>query len=388
MEEVAQIWLPELVEQEAEVERAADQGFSAKTQEGDGEDLEQKQFMAKAMAEAAEETQKHREFMEQARARVRLQEHQTQAFLDHLVNESLQAVAGMQKDFQDWRQQWQVECASMTTAAKEGGVSFTESVKGRVEECWANMAAECTEMKRETCDEFKQLSARMKVLSKEVSGKCQAAMERLGEKERRSMRDSSSHARDLVQNIALHCTGTLQDSVGEIIAGVMQGAQWAKETGGEPPQHGQRVFKILAECERIAKNLKSAEAKAKRGEEKAIVMERGLYELSCRMDRMEQSQSLSGRAFLGEDAPGGGGQLVSDVGAQQKTHVLAGQHGGADVSNAKQKLCNESQMFRGPRFIAHLLLSQFTTEIFRVGDIRKSRFFGILDLSFSNCTAS
>ena len=119
-------------------------------QGGDGEELERWKVAAKAMAEAAEETKKHSELMEQARARVRLQEHQTQAFLDHLVNESLQAVPGMQKDLQDWRQQWQIECASMTTAAKEGGSFFTESVKGCAEECWAKMAAECTGMKSKT----------------------------------------------------------------------------------------------------------------------------------------------------------------------------------------------------------------------------------------------
>ena len=148
----------------------------------------------------------------------------------------------------------------------------------------------------------------MEAWSKEVSSKCQAAMEQLEEKERRKMRDSSSQARDLVKNIALHLTGTLQESVGEIIVGVMQGVQWAKETGGDPPQHGQRVFKILSECERIAKNLKSAEARAKWGEEKAAALERGLHEISWRMDRMEQNQNLSGTVFLDGSAPGGGGQ--------------------------------------------------------------------------------
>ena len=81
--------------------------------------------------------------------------------------------------------------------------------------------------------------------------------------------------------------------------------QWAKKMEGDPPQHDQRVLKILSECERIAKNLKNAEAKAKWGEEKVVALERDLHEISWRLGRVEQQQNLRGAAALDGSAAGG-----------------------------------------------------------------------------------
>ena len=121
-------------------------------------------------------------------------------------------------------------------------------------------------------------------LSEEVNKKCRSIMEQCEENERREMKETFAHTHDLAQCITLHLTGALHASVGEIVIGVVQGMQWAKETGGALPAHGQKVLKILAECERIAENLKETQW----GEDKAALLEQSMKGIMFRMTRMEQ----------------------------------------------------------------------------------------------------